>query len=192
MSNAPNPPPADPTTAIQAGVNAGSGPAPTPQNNYAWIWFFVFIVVASVGVTGFMIWFNLSIQLKPDQLETAWELWKENGPKNYNMVYTKRINDDRKVFAYGVKVRNGQVVEVKQDKEFLEKTKEHNPLIYHSMDSLLRDAARFLEMDARPEAKKVYVTAIFDDKNGAMLRYVRRVMGGTERVELHIELKAVE
>ena len=180
MSNAPDPTPVSP-------------PA-TPKNNYAWIWFFAFIIIASIGVTTFMIAYNLYIQLTPDKLESAWTKWKKDGPKSYNMVYTKRINDDSKVITYGVKVRNGKVIEVKQDKVLLEKTKEQteDPRIYHSMDSLFRDAERFLVLDAKPEAKRVYVMAIFDDQNGAMRYYVRRVMGGTERVELRIELQATD
>jgi hypothetical protein len=210
MSNPPNPTPTDPAAAIQAGVPEGAQgytsptpPAaveadvnrtPTPKNNYAWIGFFVFIVIASVGVTAFMIWYSLSIQLTPEQLESAWKLWEEKGPKSYNMVYTKQLNDDSKVIIYGVKVRNAKVIEVKQGGEFLEKPADRldDPRIYHSMDALFRDAKRFQDLDAKPGAKKVYVTAIFDDKNGAMLRYVRRVMGTNERVEIRVELEAVK
>ena len=44
-----------------------SNPAP-PKKNHIWIAFFVINFFASVGVCVFMICFNLSIQLKPDQL----------------------------------------------------------------------------------------------------------------------------
>ena len=174
-----------------------NAPIPTPvrpKNNYAWIWFFAFIIIASIGVTAFMIGYNLHLQLTPDKLESAWTQWKEEGPKSYNMVYTKRINNDPKVITYHVKVRNGKVIEVKQDKELLVKTEDRtdDPRIYHSMDNLFRDAERFLVLDAKPEAKRVYAMAIFDDKNGAMRHYVRSVKGGAERVELRIELQAAD
>src|SRR5438874_161516 len=96
-------------------------PSPTPRNDYAWIYFFVFIIVASVGVTWFMIWFNLSLQLDKDKLDEARSLWQRKGPKNYNMIYQKRINDDSKIMTYGVKVRNGKVEEVKENGKLLEK-----------------------------------------------------------------------
>ena len=59
-----------------------------------------------------MICFNLSIQLKPDQLEEAWDLWKAKDIKNYKMVYTKQINTDPKIETFAVQVQAGEVVEV--------------------------------------------------------------------------------
>jgi Family of unknown function (DUF6174) len=176
-------------------MSNASNPVPSPPGqNHAWIYFFVFIVVASVGVAGFMIWFNLSIQLTPDQLEEAQRLWKEKGPKSYNMVYTKLLNDDPKVDKFEVEVRGGEVKKVQMNGKPLQREKEDgpDPRIHHSMDRLLRDIERFMELDKKPDAKKVYVTAIFDDKNGALRRYIRRVMGTTQRIEMHITVEAVE
>ena len=170
-----------------------SPPSP-PTKNHAWIYFFVFIIVASVGVAGFMIAFNLWIQLKPDQLEEARKLWQEKGPKSYNMVYTKRLNDDAKVDKFEVEVRGNEVKKVLMNGRPLQKEKDEDedPRIHHSMERLFRDIERFMELDKKPEAKKVYVTAIFDDQNGGLRRYIRRVMGTTLRIEMHITVEAVE
>ena len=169
-------------------------PPPQPRKNRAWIYFFVYIVVASLGVAAFMIWFNLSIQLTPEQLDEAQRLWKEKGPKSYNMVYTKRLNDDASVDKFEVEVRHEQVKKVLMNGRPLQKEndEDEDPRIHHTMDRLLRDIERLMELDQKPGAKKVYVTAIFDDKSGALRRYVRRVMGTTQRIEMHITLEAVE
>jgi hypothetical protein len=169
-------------------------PRAPPTKNHAWIYFFVFIIVASVGVAGFMIGFNLWIQLKPDQLEAARKLWQEKGPTSYKMVYTKRLNDDTKVDTFEVEVRGGQVKKVLMNGRPLQKEKDEDedPRIHHTMERLFRDIERFMELDKKPDAKKVFVTAIFDDQNGGLRRYIRRVMGTTLRIEMHITVTAIE
>ena len=75
-------------------MNGESTPAPPKPKNNAWIWFFAFLLVASVGVVAFMIWFNNSIQLTPEKLAENLQRWKEKGPRDYKLTYTKRINND--------------------------------------------------------------------------------------------------
>lgn len=150
-----------------------------PKNRY-WVWFFAFVLLASVGVAVFLIVFNLRMQLKPEQLEAAQQRWKEHGPSDYRLTYLKKINDNSHADKFVVTVRDGKVVDVVMNDD-LHLEPERRP--YHGMDRLLRDIERFQELDAKA-GRKVYVTAIFDDKTGAMLRYVRRVMGTTERVQL--------
>jgi hypothetical protein len=174
-------------------------PAPTPPPpppNRAWIGFFAFLLIASIGVTVFMIWFNQSIQLTPDELTAARKLWEEKGPKSYNMVYTEQINDDDKKSIFFVKVRNQKVEEVLMNGKPLEPTKEdgqvHDPRIYHSMDAKFRDVERLMDIDQRKGAPKVYVIANFDPATGAILRYIRRVMGTTQRIELNVKLEPAD
>ena len=169
-------------------------PAPPRKKNNAWICFFVFVTVASVGVAVFLIWWNLHIQLTPELLEKAEILWQENGPANYNMVYTKRLNDDAKVDKFEVEVRAEQVTKVFMNGKPLSKDEDEDKKmrIHHSMDRLFRDIDRFMDIDQKPNAPKVYVTAIFDDKTGAMLRYIRRVMGSKQRLEIHVAMDALD
>ncbi len=167
-----------------------ASPPPPRRKNHLWIAYFAFLIIASVGVTVFMIKFNLSIQLTQEQLNTAWDLWKEKGPKSYNMIYKTRsgISDRDDVFV--VKVRNGVVTEVKLNDAPLKANQEEgqldDPRMYHSMDSIFRYIDRFMSIDQKKDAKKVYVVANFDDKTGYVVRYIRRVMGGTDRVELNV------
>jgi hypothetical protein len=168
--------------------------SPPPKKNHAWIYYFAFLLVASVGVAGFMIWYNLSIQLTTEQLESAAQLWREKGPTDYNMVYTKRLNDDAKIATFNVEVRAGKVTKVLMNGRPLEKDnpEDSDPRIHHSMDRLFHDIERFMDIDRKPGAPKVYVTAIFDDKNGGLRRYIRRVMGTTLRIEMHVTVTPVE
>jgi len=165
-----------------------------PKKNHGWIYFFVFIFVASIAATVLMIQYNLSIQLKPEQLEANIKLWKEKGPTNYNLVYTKQLNDESKVDKFAVEVRAGKVTSVLMNGKQLEKgtDAEQDPRIFHSMDQHFRDLERFMDLDKKPDAPKVFVTAIFDDETGALRRYIRRVSGTKLRIEMHLTVTAVE
>jgi hypothetical protein len=156
------------------------------KKNKAWIWYFVFLVVASVGVAVFMICFNLAMQLKPEALHAARQLWNEKGPRNYKLKYTKLLNDNPTSETFVVIVRAGIVQEVLMNGKPLEP--EQRP--YYRMESHFNHIERFMDLDQKPGRPKVFVTAIFDDKTGALHRYVRRVMGTTrERVEMRFNLE---
>ena len=167
----------------------------TPRKkNSLWVWFFVFIVVASAGLAGFMIWFNLSLQLKPEQLQDAMKRWKELGPADYLMTCTKRLNEDS-TDTFAVEVRARKVVEVRLNGKPLrnEETGEpyppgHERLQYYSMDRLLVEIERFLEMDAKASTKN-YNYAYFDERTGALQRYVRSVRSTRQHVEENVKLE---
>jgi hypothetical protein len=175
---------------------AAPPPSPAPPPNNAWIYFFAFLVIASVGVTVFMIWFNNSIQLTRGDLDDAHKLWKEKGPKSYNMVYTEQFNDDDHKTIIFVKVRDGKVADVMMNGKPLEPTKEdgevRDPRPYHSMNAKFRDVERFMSIDEKEGAPRVYVVAKFDPETGAILRYIRRVMGTRQRVELNFKFEPLE
>jgi hypothetical protein len=176
MSEASNPAPAAPTP----------GP-PTPiKKNYGWIYFFVFIVVASIGVTVIMIRYSQSIQLTPELLEEAEKRWRESNIKNYDLSYKTRLNLDEHWTTFVVRVRNGKVQEVRMNGTPLEKEKEEDqdPRLFHSMEAQFRYITRFLELDQKPNAPKVYFVADFDQKTGAILRYTRYDSHKGQRVEM--------
>lgn len=158
-----------------------------PTRSRAWIWIFVLMGSASIAVAAIMIRYNLSLQLTPDKLQAARKLWQERGLRDYDMVYTKQINDDSRTERFVVKVRGGQVREVLMNGMPLES----ESLPYHSMDRLFSDIARFLELDQKAGQPRTYARAVFDDDNGALRSYVRRVMGTRDRIALTVvELKA--
>ncbi|MBI2807188.1 MAG: hypothetical protein HYX68_19575 [Planctomycetes bacterium] len=167
-----------------------SQPKPArPRNNWGWISFFAFVVVASIGVMVFMIWFNLRVQLRPEQLAAARRLWDEKQIKNYDMIYTEKHSPDDKVITFHVKVRNGEVREALMNGSPLVKNDEQkdDPKIFRSMNAIFRDIQRFMDNDAKPGAPRVYVTATFDPESGRVIRYVRRVMRSSQRVEIVVK-----
>jgi len=156
--------------------------ADRPRKSRAWVWIFLLLIAASAGVAAFMIRYNLSLQLTPEKIEAARALWKEHGPRDYRLVYTKQLGDDPRQDRFVVEVRSGQVRSVIMNQTVFLQPEQ---LPYHSMDRLLADIARSLEQDLK-EGKKVYTRASFDPKTGALKEYIRRVMGTAQRVQLHI------
>jgi hypothetical protein len=163
------------------------------KKNRLWIWFFVFVVVASIALAGFMIWFNLRLQLTSEKLEEARALWREHGPKDYLLTVTKKFGKEGSADTFKIKVRAGRVMEVRMNGELLRNhvTDEVFPpgddrLQYYSMDRMFVDIERFLEKDAK-EGQKNYNVALFDERTGAIRRYVR-----SERASrMHVEEEAM-
>jgi hypothetical protein len=162
------------------------------KKNYAWAWFFVFVLVASVAVAAFMIWFNLRLQLTSEKLEAAMERWKQHGPSDYLMTYTRKIGEGGEPDTFVVKVRNKKAVEVRMNGEPLRD--EHGVAIvddrlqYHRMEALFRDIERFLEMDAR-EGKTNYNVAIFDEQTGALRKFIRSVRATRQHVDEEVKIE---
>lgn len=167
-----------------------------PRKNWGWIGYFAFLLIASVGVAGFMIWFNLNIQLKPEDLEAAQALWKEKGPKNYDMIFRKKLGISAQEDVFAVKVRNGKVESVRMNGEPLKPSEDQkpdeDPRIYYSMDALFQFLVVFMERDQRNKEGKVYCVGNFDAKNGAIQRYIRYDMKTKDRVEMNITLTPLE
>jgi hypothetical protein len=149
-----------------------------------WIWYFIILFALAFLATVVLIVFNLQQQLKPEQLAAARALWKERGPADYTMSYTTRVNEETQADHYWAKVRGGKVVEAKYNGE-PEPAERRG---YRGMEALFDDMERFMKKDSEPGSPKTYVRAIFDDQNTGGLRwYVRRVMGGRQRVEITVD-----
>ncbi len=153
------------------------------KKNRAWIW--VFVVMFGMAIVGsvVLIRFNLEQQLKPEQLEAARKLWRESGPANYTYTYTILRNEEPQPDRYQVMVRDGKVVNSK----FNNQEEEARLFPHRSMDALFDYIERFMRIDSEKNAPKTFVRAVFDQKTGAALWYVRRVMGGRQREEITVE-----
>ena len=131
-----------------------------------------------------LITFNLRQQLKPEQLEAARKMWTEHGPRDYTLAYTIQVNEEPEPDHYWVKVRHGRVVESKYNGQ--PEPAERYP--YRGMDGLFNFVEKFMQIDSEPKSPKTYVRGIFDDqKTGGLRWYVRRVMGGRQRVEIKVD-----
>jgi hypothetical protein len=136
----------------------------TPKRSSAWIWIFILLAVASIVVATVMVRYNQGLQLTREKLQTARALWQEH-------------------------VRSGVVVEALMNGMPLEKEN----LPYHSMDVLFSFIGQFLDQDSKPGRPRIYTRGVFDEQNGAIREYTRRVLGANpERTYLKVELKKVE
>jgi hypothetical protein len=161
----------------------------TMEKNHGWIWFFVVVIGLGIAAMASLIVYNLSQQLKPEQLADARRLWKEKGWRSYQLSYTIRRGIEASSDAFVVRVRGGRVVS-----STVNGLPEEKRLFgARGMEALFDDIERFLELDARPGQPRTFTRAIFDNNTGALRSYVRRVMGGKERTEIKVEsIEALE
>lgn len=153
------------------------------KKNNNWKWFFAIVFALALFTAVSLIWWNLRLQLKPEQLEANRKLWEAHGPADYVMVYTTHRNEEATSDHYVVKVRQKKAYEVivngiPEPQERLE---------YQSMDALFNYIERFMELDGEKGKPRTYARAHFDESTGAIRSYVRRVMGKTERLEINVE-----
>ena len=153
-----------------------------------WAWYFgVLLVLGVVAVTVPLV-YNLKAQLTPEQLAAARALWKENGPTDYELLYQERI-DTGPVETFRVEVRGDKVSvwrrEGGKEKNLEELTPSQRQA--YTVPGMFERMERFLEED-RAAARRNYVTAAFDAKDGHPVRYVRRVSGTQERLEWVVEM----
>ena len=150
------------------------------------LWFFVVLIVLAVAATVILIVYNLYQQLKPDQLTAARQLWQEKGPADYRLVYNISNNlspREKQIDQYDVTVRGGVVTAATRNG----KTEPPSRLGSYGMDKLLDFVADNMSKDQEPGRPRTFTRAMFAPNNGALLWYVRRVMGSFERVEITIE-----
>jgi Family of unknown function (DUF6174) len=162
---------------------------PQPQQSYRWVWYFVVLGVLTIAACTILVWYNLRQQLKKEDLQAAHALWNKNRPLDYDLTYTKRGSASGNFF---VKVRGGKVVDVTLDgREITQNDKPLDPSRYsrYDMDALMDDIETFLEEDAEPGRPRTYTVATFDPTDGHLIRYVRRVMGSSERIEINVQLR---
>jgi len=157
--------------------------ATTTGSNRGWIWFFAGLAVLAVAAVSLNVWYNLRQQLKPEDLEQAKALWKAHGPLDYDLHYTEQGSVTA---TYEVRVRRGRVVYAEPDPRPLEQKR-----AYYGMPALFGYLERFLECDREPGAPRTFTQATFDPQDGHLIRYVRRVMGTRERLEINVRLEPV-
>jgi hypothetical protein len=146
-----------------------------------WIWFF--IVVGTLGAAGVTaeIWSNLNQQLTPEKLAEARAVWKQKGPRNYDLDYEIKREDNpdpapRTGAKVTVHVENGQAQE---------------PLTteFGSMDALFDYIERRLRADREFGGSRPFVKATFDHQDGHIVHFVHSVMKTRERLEITVTLR---
>lgn len=158
------------------------------RTNRGWIWYFVILAFLTVLATTILVVYNLNQQLKPEQLEKAWQVWKEQGPHSYHLVYTIKINEPSSTDHYDVKVKDTAVIQAAVNGQ----QEPANRLHYYGMEKLFGYIDSNLERDQKKGQPRTYTRALFDPDHGGLRSYVRRVMGSKERVEITVEKLAAE
>ncbi len=165
---------------------------PPLKPSYRWIWYFIVLAILTVTAITILVWYNLRQQLKMEDLEKAKSQWKRARPLNYDLYYTKRGSASG---AFAIAVRDGKVISVALDgREITQDDKPLDPSRYsrYDMTALMDDVETFLEKDSEPGRPRTYTVATFDPGDGHLIRYVRRVMGTSERIEIIVQLKKLE
>jgi hypothetical protein len=167
------------------GNGVPAAPAPDKKRNNAWIWYFALLALLTVVASGALIAYNMQLQLKPEQVESARKLWEKKGPASYLLAFTKRLGESNESEEVAVRVRDRKVESVTLNGRVLEERLK----TYYDMPALFDQIEENLEKDAKPGSRRAYVRAQFDPGDGHLLDYVRRVMGSRpiERVEIHVE-----
>jgi hypothetical protein len=163
-----------------------------PRRTRRWIWFFVLLAV--LGLCAMIIpWvYNLSQQLRPEQLADARALWTQNRPIDYDLEYVAK-EDDRPgsnplagpdVESISLRVRKGQVESALRNG----KAVAPDELAQFGVDALFDLIQRNLDNDGQPGQPRSYAHARFDKKDGHPIHYVRRALGSRQRMEIIIEM----
>ena len=168
-----------------------------------WIGFFVVLAVLGAAAVVIPIVYNLSIQLKPEQLADARRRWRDNAPADYDLEYLVKSEQggvtamDRE---YLVRVRGGRVVLVVDTGDVvhldasLAAVAGPAPLGAASDDperygvaALFDEIETALRQD-ETAGRRNFATASFDPKDGHPFHYVHRLRGTKDRVEWNVKL----
>lgn len=164
--------------------------------------FFLVLAVLSCGAIVVPLVYNLSIQLRPEQVAEARRRWETNAPADYDLEYLIRTthSGQEEEEQYRVLVRggrailivdNGDVVYVDSSLAFAGGP---GVLALSSTDAGQYDVpglfARIETALRQDEAsnRRNFATAQFDPKDGHPFHYVHRVQGTKERVEWNVKM----
>lgn len=172
-----------------------------PRRSRRWIGFFIVLaVLAGVAVSVPLI-YNLSIQLRPEQLAEARRRWLEHATPNYDLECLIRTTSgtQQEERTYLVQVRGGRVVLVVDNGEAVYLNPSLAGVAGLGVLALSEDprhfgvTALFDEIEAalrkdEKEGRRSFASAQFDPRDGHPFHYVHRVRSTKERVEWNIKM----
>jgi hypothetical protein len=152
-----------------------------------WVWYFLILAVMSSTAIILPIVYNLSLQLRPEELAAARQRWKANGPPDYDLQFQEKITEHGEASdsEWYVKVRDDKVTAVTCDGDTLPAS-EYPDL---TVDGQFAVIEKGLQLDLAEGVRRNYATAAFDLRDGHPTHYVRRVRGSGERLEWNVNLK---
>jgi hypothetical protein len=169
-------------------------------------WIVYFVVLAALGVAAIVtpLIYNMSVQLRPEQLADARRRWRDNSPANYDLecLINNRRGGQEGKSQYRAQVRGGHVVAVVVDGELVyveaslasvagcaafalsEDTPERYDMaaLFDEMESALRQSAA--------AERRWYLKADFE-ADGHPSHYVSYVPSTKDRIEWFVKLSPV-
>jgi hypothetical protein len=172
------------------------------RRNRDWIWFFVVLSALGAAAVVIPLVYNLLLQLKPEQLEQAHQLWRKVGPADYDLDYQERHTHDGVTdeTVYRVLVRDRHVSAVFCDGQLTLLAGAAPAVALGPWPRVLPGPCGACDIDAMFDhieaqlrqdlslSHRPYATASFDKNDGHPMRYVRRIHGGAERLEWTVKL----
>ncbi|HVS38530.1 MAG TPA: DUF6174 domain-containing protein [Gemmataceae bacterium] len=151
-----------------------------------WIWFFVLLVGLGTAAVTLPLLYNLSIQLRPEELAAARERWKAKGPRDYDLQFQEKItqNGQETESNWFVQVRDGKVISATRN----EQKQPIEECANLTVEGQFAEIERGLQIDQAAGARRNYATAAFDLRDGHPTHYVRRVRGSGDRLEWNVNL----
>jgi hypothetical protein len=155
-----------------------------PRRIPSWTWFFAVLTLLGLAAIAVPLWFNLSQQLRPEELARARELWERNQPADYDIEYSQTGLTPEK---FTVRVRGHQVRSVTSDDRPLPP----GSYPYDDMGALFRFIETHLANDNQPGSPRTFTVAGFAREDGHVLHYIRSVWSTHERIEIDVRLHPV-
>jgi hypothetical protein len=128
---------------------------------------------------------GLAQQVSPTEVAAARELWREKGPKSYDITYVTKTLGQPSQIVY-VSVVDGVVVFASRNDVPLPDDKGK----YYDVNALFNDIEGFLNARNNPDGGWTDIRALFDKDDGHPLWYSWSVIGRRKRIDF--ELKKFE
>jgi len=171
---------------------ASSKPPATGLRKKSRTWIWIFGALFLLGSLAVLInyGYNLQQQLTPAELQAARQRWDQHGPANYDLrVQIRRHSpapgDPAVIDNYSLQIRDGKVTNAVMNDAVLERRywdEFDMPGLFDSIDE-------FLRRDRKPGQPQTFLKGTFDRRDGRLLKFIRRVRGSTERLEIVVVLE---
>lgn len=180
-------------------------PSLTALHSRRWIWFFAILVVAAALAITAPLVYNLSIQLRPEQLAEARRRWEDMAPDDFDLEYLIRTTHDglEEENQYRVIARRGRVVLIvgNGDVIYIDSSLAllAGPAVlalspaearHYGVPALFEQIEAGLHEDETADRRN-YSTAQFDPKDGHPFHYVHRIRGTKQRIEWNVKMTRI-
>jgi hypothetical protein len=170
-------------------------PVSRPRSR-AWVGYVMVLVLLSAVAATIPIVYNLGQQLRPENLETARQRWREHGPSDYDLTFAIRYDRERLPERHIVIVRGGKVVLAACEGEIQTLSPALQATAGMPAGGLCKDKGQdvpaildhIADLLHEPDANRNFLVAAFDLADGHPRRIIRRVRASSTREEWNLRL----